>query len=255
MRKKYILGNWKMNGSLARNQELMRDIFQRYSPVDDLVVGVAPPALYVSQLRDILADAPASVWLGVQDVSSQQQGAFTGQISAAMAVEYGVRFALIGHSERRQYQHETSDLVADKVLSALSQQLVPVICIGETLVQRESGETDAIIDEQLAVFADRLTEQQASQVLIAYEPVWAIGTGLAATPGQVQLVHVAIRAKWRNMFGESAASQVAILYGGSLKPSNAMELLALPDVDGGLIGGAALVASDFLAIINAVHSV
>ena len=244
--RKLIAGNWKMNGSLAANEALVRGLLAGLDqPACD--VAVCPPAAYLAQVRQLLAGSDA-VALGAQDVSEHEGGAYTGDVSAAMLRDFGVRYAIVGHSERRQYQGEIDLQVARKVQRALATGISPIVCVGETLAEREQGLTGFIVQRQLsAVIA--LNAARLADIVVAYEPVWAIGTGQTATPEQAQQVHAALRAQLKA--ASAAAAGVRILYGGSMNAANAATLLAQPDIDGGLIGGAALKAADFLKIVGA----
>lgn len=247
MSKKLIAGNWKMNGDLAANQALVEGVLQGMATAPGCDVLVCPPALYLPQLRQLLsADAPVA--LGAQDVCEHKAGAYTGQLSAAMLREFGVSHCIVGHSERRQYQGETDVQVALKAQQALAAGITPIVCVGETLDERERGWTDFVVQRQLAAVLHVLGAE-AQNTVVAYEPVWAIGTGRTATPEQAQQVHAALRRQLRD--AGLRAESVRLLYGGSMNPGNAAELLAQPDIDGGLIGGAALKAQDFLAIVAA----
>ena len=246
MRKKLIAGNWKMNGSLAANEALLKSI-EAGLPAQACDVAVCPPALYVPQVQQLLA-GQAGVALGAQDVSAHEGGAYTGDVSAAMLKEFGVRYAIVGHSERRQYQGERDELVATKAERLLNAGITPIVCVGETLAEREAGQTEAVVKRQLAAVT-HLIGKCVSEIVVAYEPVWAIGTGKTATPEQAQQVHAVLRAQLAAAVAD--AGKVRILYGGSMNAANAAELLAQPDIDGGLIGGAALKAPDFLTIIAA----
>jgi len=244
--RKLIAGNWKMNGSLAANQALVRDLLAGIGqPACD--VAVCPPAAYLAQVRELLAGGGA-IELGAQDVSQHEAGAFTGDVSAAMLKDFGVRYAIVGHSERRQHQGETDVHVAIKVKRALAAGITPIVCVGETLREREEGMTEFIVKRQLSAVI-HLNGHCISEVVVAYEPVWAIGTGQTATPGQAQEVHAVLRAQLKAATDQAA--RVRILYGGSMNAANAAELLAQPDIDGGLIGGASLKAPDFLKIVAA----
>lgn len=247
MRRKLIAGNWKMNGSLAANAVLLTGIRSGLGEAR-CDVAVCVPAPYLAQCRDALGGSPVR-W-GAQDLSVHESGAYTGEVSAAMLMDFGSRYVIVGHSERRSYHGETDPLVADKALRALAAGLVPIACVGETLEEREAGQTEAIVSRQLNALLSVLSTEQCSRIVVAYEPVWAIGTGKTATPEMAQEVHGLLR---RQLKAKSlaAADTVAILYGGSMKPDNAAQLLAMPDIDGGLIGGASLKASDFLSIIRA----
>jgi triosephosphate isomerase (TIM) len=243
-----IAGNWKMNGSLASNRELLQGVLAGAAQLPVTVkMAVCPPALYVAQAQGLLAGS--AVALGAQDCSAQASGAYTGELSARMLLEMGCRYVIVGHSERRQYHFEGDIAVANKAKAALEAGLTPIVCVGETLEQREKGNTQAIIEQQINAVVSVL-KANAAMIVVAYEPVWAIGTGKTATPAQAQEVHAFIRQLLRAELNEKAAS-VQILYGGSMKPDNARELLAQTDIDGGLIGGASLKVADFLAIAQA----
>jgi len=241
--KKRIFGNWKMNGSLAANAALL-DLLKQGLGHADCEIAVCAPAPYLAQLQSLLSGT--SIAIGAQDVSAHASGAFTGEVSAAMLREFGVRYVLVGHSERRQYHAESDELVARKAQAALANGITPVVCVGETLAQREAGETEAVVRRQLAAVVQR-NGHCLSEIVLAYEPVWAIGTGLTATPAQAQAVHAVLRAQL--LAATTAAVRVPILYGGSMNAANAAELLAQADIDGGLVGGASLKAADFLAIL------
>lgn len=248
MRRKLIAGNWKMNGSLAANASLLNGIKSGLG-ASRCDVAVCVPAPYFSQCQFELADSGVA-W-GAQDMSMYESGAYTGEVSAGMLLDFACKYVILGHSERRTYHGETNDLVAKKTQLALKSNLIPIVCVGETLAQREAGQTDRIVGEQIDAVLRSIDANSLVHMVIAYEPVWAIGTGKTATPQMAQDVHAMIRAKFSAK--ESAgASKMQILYGGSMKPDNARELLAMPDIDGGLIGGASLKAADFLEIIHAV---
>jgi triosephosphate isomerase len=240
--KKRIFGNWKMNGSLAANAALL-DLLKQGLGHADCEIAVCAPAPYLAQLQSLLSGS--AIALGAQDVSAQAGGAFTGEVSGAMLREFGVRYVLVGHSERRQYHAESDEMVARKAQAALASGITPVVCVGETLAQREAGETESVVRRQLSAVVQR-NGHCLSEIVLAYEPVWAIGTGLTATPAQAQSVHAVLRAQL--LAATTAAARVPILYGGSMNASNAAELLAQTDIDGGLVGGASLKAADFLAI-------
>ncbi|MBC3884651.1 triose-phosphate isomerase [Undibacterium griseum] len=249
MRRKLIAGNWKMNGSFAANRLLLSEILAGISNTPACDILVCAPAPYLSQCAEMLAKS-AVAW-GAQDVSAHPQGAFTGEVSAAMLADCACRYVIIGHSERRAYHAESDELTAQKVLQAFANNLTPVLCVGETLEQRESGQTNSVVAGQLRAVLDVLDAGQLSRLVIAYEPVWAIGTGKTATPQMAQDVHAFLRQQIA-VRDVAAANIVRILYGGSMKPDNAAELLRMADIDGGLIGGAALKSADFLAIVAAV---
>ena len=242
--KKLVVGNWKMNGNLASNAALVAGLKQGMP--QNVTSAVCVPFPYLAQVADLLKGSAIS--LGAQNVSEQVSGAFTGEVSVGMLKELGCQYVIIGHSERRSLYGETDALIAAKTLVVLEQGLVPIVCVGETLSERENNQTLDVIRRQLDAVAQKLSVAQIGKIVIAYEPVWAIGTGRSASKEQAQEVHAAIRA-WLKKVG--VAGHVQILYGGSVKPNNAAELFAMPDIDGGLIGGAALAASDFLAICSA----
>ena len=244
-RKKLIAGNWKMNGSLAANAALIGELLAGIGqPACDVAVCV--PAVYLAQVQLLLA-GQGGIALGAQDVSQHESGAYTGDVSAAMLKELGARYVIVGHSERRQYQGETDAQVAVKAQRALAAGLTPIVCVGETLREREQGETESVVSRQLSAVI-QLNGERLADLVVAYEPVWAIGTGRTATPEQAQTVHAALRALLAA--ADLQAASVRILYGGSMNAGNAAELLAQPDIDGGLIGGASLKARDFLKIIE-----
>ncbi|MCH8620725.1 triose-phosphate isomerase [Undibacterium sp. TS12] len=246
MRRTLIAGNWKMNGSFAANRSLLSEI-KAGLPANLLCdVLVCPPAPYLVQAVELLSGS--AVMVGAQDVSVHTQGAFTGEVSAAMLQDVACKYAIVGHSERRAYHAESNELVAQKTQQLLTVGVRPVVCVGETLEQREGGQTNEVVAAQLNAVLDVV--DNLSDLVIAYEPVWAIGTGKTATPEMAQEVHHFLRRQVA-VRDAGAAEKVQILYGGSMKPENARELLAMPDIDGGLIGGAALKSRDFLAIIAA----
>jgi triosephosphate isomerase (TIM) len=264
--KKLIAGNWKMNGSLVANEllvsELLAGIKQAgHAPACDVAVCV--PAPYLAQLASLInrpflgqnsaetvvKSALSAIELGAQDVSAQASGAYTGEVSGGMLKDFGVRYAIVGHSERRRYHGETDQVVSLKAKAALAAGITPIVCVGETLQEREAGQTESVVKRQLAaVIHDN--GHCISEIVVAYEPVWAIGTGKTASPEQAQQVHAVLRAQL-NAASSAAKQRVRILYGGSMNAANAKELLAQPDIDGGLIGGASLKAVDFLQIVAA----
>ena len=252
MRKFLVAGNWKMNGDSAANGELVGDIISGLPQADNLEVLVCPPFPYLAVVKDLIDGS--NVLLGSQNVSEHVAGAFTGETSPAMLKEVGCQFALVGHSERRALYGETSEQVAAKFAAALAAGLTPVLCIGETLEEREAGNTEAVINEQLTAVLTLNGIEAIASAVIAYEPVWAIGTGLTATPEQAQDVHRHIRGVLEAQNADVAAG-VQILYGGSVKGDNAAGLFGMPDIDGGLIGGASLKAADFLAIVEAAATI
>lgn len=244
-KKKLIAGNWKMNGSLAANAALIDGLKAgMQQPGCDVVLCV--PSVYLAQVQQLCAGT--AMHLGVQDISSHAQGAYTGEVSAAMLKDFGVRYAIVGHSERRQFHGETDELVAKKAQAALAAGITPIVCVGETLAQREAGQTEEVVKRQLATVI-HTNGHCISEIVLAYEPVWAIGTGQTATPEQAQAVHALLRVQLRA--ASAQADRIQIVYGGSMNAANASALLAQPDIDGGLIGGASLKATDFLSIISA----
>jgi len=247
MRAKLIVGNWKMNGSRAVNATLLEGIVAGLGDAR-AQCAVCVPAPYLQQCEDVLTGTPVG-W-GAQDVSVHGFGAYTGEVCAKMLAEFACRYVIVGHSERRAYHREDSALVAKKALAVLAEGMTPIVCVGETLEQREAGETAQVVGAQLDAVLEALDTASVTKIVVAYEPVWAIGTGRNATPAMAQEVHAHLRAQLKARSAE-AAEVVPILYGGSMKPENAHDLLAQPDIDGGLIGGAALKAADFLAIIHA----
>ena len=245
MRQKLVIGNWKMHGSLAANAGLLEGI--KAAPAR-AKLAVCAPFPYLAQCQTLLSGSQVA-W-GAQDVSAEARGAFTGEVAASMLGEFGCSYALVGHSERRTYHGETDAVVATKALRSLEFGIVPVVCVGETLAEREAGQTEAVVGRQLQAVLDALSIEQLGRIVLAYEPVWAIGTGKTATSAQAQDVHAALRARVAAK-DAGVAERMAILYGGSVKPDNAAELFSMSDIDGGLIGGASLKADDFLAIGNA----
>lgn len=246
--KKLIAGNWKMNASLAGNETLINELRAGIgAPACDVAICVPSP--YFQQVQGLLAGQDAIV-MGSQNVSSHESGAYTGDVSAAMLKEFGIRYAIVGHSERRLHQAESDTHVAIKAERALEAGITPIVCVGETLREREEGMTEFIVKRQLAAVI-HLVGHCISEIVVAYEPVWAIGTGKTATPEQAQEVHAVLRTQLRA--ATELADKIRLLYGGSMNASNAAALLAQPDIDGGLIGGASLKAADFLAIIAAAQ--
>jgi len=247
MRRKIVAGNWKLHGSRGLATQLVGEVVQAL-PLEGVDVVVMPPLPY---LGDLIEDFEGkAISFGAQDVSPNEKGAYTGEVSASMLVDVGARYGLVGHSERRQYHHESSELVARKFLAARNAGLMPVLCVGESLEQREVGQTEAVIASQLEPVLALVGVGGFDGAVVAYEPVWAIGTGRTASPQQAQEVHAFIRGIVAKHDARIADS-LPLLYGGSVKPDNAAELFAQSDVDGGLVGGASLVADDFLAIARA----
>ena len=243
-RRKLVVGNWKMHGSRLANAELLAALLA--ARPFGLDVAVCAPFVFLSEVAATLAGSELR-W-GAQDVSAFEQGAYTGEVSAAMLSELGCRYTLVGHSERRGGHAESDLLVAQKAQAALARGVTPVVCVGETLLEREAGQTDAVVKRQLSAVIHQLAHC-AAEMVVAYEPVWAIGTGRTASPEQAQAVHAVLRAQLQAATGHGQSMK--ILYGGSVKPDNAATLFAQPDIDGGLIGGASLKAVDFIAICRA----
>ena len=243
-RQKLVVGNWKMNGSRAGNAELLSAL-KAAGPWGG-EVAVCAPYPYLADV--MLALQGSGMAWGAQDCSAREPGAYTGEVAAAMLADFSCRYVITGHSERRAFHAESDQLVADKAKVALAHGLTPIVCVGETLAEREAGQTDAVVKRQLSAVIHTLAHCIA-QVVVAYEPVWAIGTGKTASPEQAQAVHAVLRAQL--MAATQKAGEMKILYGGSVKADNAAALFALPDVDGGLIGGASLKAADFIAICRA----
>jgi triosephosphate isomerase (TIM) len=248
MRARFVAGNWKMNGSLRANAALLDALKAGLKPSDNVAVCVPFP--YLGQVSAALAGS-AIAW-GAQNVSEHDAGAYTGEVSGAMLKEFGCRFAIVGHSERRALYGEDDKRVAAKFIAARRSGLTPILCVGETLEQRERGETESVVARQLDAVLGAAGIAEFAGAVLAYEPVWAIGTGRNATPQQAQEVHAFARARLAAR-DRGLAAGLTILYGGSVKPGNAKELFAMPDIDGGLIGGASLVAEDFMAICTAAR--
>ena len=244
MRRKLVVGNWKMNGNRAANAELLAGI--NAAGPWDAGVAVCAPFPYLADVA--LSLQGSRIQWGAQDCSAHESGAYTGEVSAAMAAEFGCHYVIVGHSERRAYHAESDQLVADKAKAALAHKLTPIVCVGETLAERDAGQTDAVVKRQLSAVIHTLAHC-ISQVVVAYEPVWAIGTGKTATPEQAQAVHALLRAQLHA--ATQKAGEMLILYGGSVKADNATQLFSQADIDGGLIGGASLKAADFAAICKA----
>jgi triosephosphate isomerase len=239
-----VVGNWKMNGSRPANATLLEGLLQARPFGCDVAVCVPYP--FLSETAVTLAGS--EIRWGAQDCSAHDQGAYTGEVSVGMLSEFGCRYVIVGHSERRAFHAESDQLVADKARAALARGVTPIVCVGETQAQREAGQTEAVVKRQLSAVIHALGHC-AGEMVVAYEPVWAIGTGLTASPAQAQLVHALLRAQLRAAAPNAQAMK--ILYGGSVKPDNAAALFAQPDIDGGLIGGAALMVADFVAICRA----
>jgi triosephosphate isomerase len=244
MRGKLMVGNWKMHGSLAANAALLSEVLDGMDHVN-CRAAVCVPAPYLAQVQGLLTGS--RLLLGAQDVSAHAAGAYTGEVSAEMLHDFAVRYCLVGHSERRHVHGESDVLVAAKVQRALAVGITPIVCLGESLAEREAGLTEAVVKRQLAAVI-HANGHCISEIVVAYEPVWAIGTGLTATPDQAQQVHAVLRAQLQA--ASAHAQRVPIVYGGSMNATNAADLLAQPDVDGGLIGGAALRACEFLTLLK-----
>ncbi len=247
--RKLVVGNWKMQGSLQSHQCLMQALLEGLPAQVGVEVVVCPPFPYIQAVvQHIRANQKATLGVGAQDVSQHANGAFTGQVSATMLIDLGCRFVIVGHSERRQYCGEGDAVVAQKALAAIQVGLTPVICVGESLKERQAGRTEAVIQVQLEALL-QVDPHLCQKAVLAYEPIWAIGTGISAKATEAEAVHAKIRAVVAKK-DPVGAQQVPILYGGSMKPENAVELLSMPNVNGGLVGGASLVAADFLSIIR-----
>ena len=245
-RPKLVVGNWKMNGGLAANAALVDALVA--APGSDVEVAVCVPAPYLAQVQGALQGS--KVLLGAQDVSEYVSGAYTGEVAASMLLDFGCRYVIVGHSERRSGFGDTDERVALKAERALAAGLAPIVCVGETLREREQGMAEAVVSRQLDAVLERIGAGGIANAVVAYEPVWAIGTGKTATPEEAQAMHAMIRAHVAKRDG-SVAAGLRLLYGGSVKASNAASLFGQPDIDGGLIGGASLVAADFLGIVAA----
>jgi len=248
MRTRLVAGNWKMHGSRAANQALLDALVAGAGGIAGVECAVCVPFPYLAQAAERLRGT-AIAW-GAQDVSEHAQGAYTGEVSAAMLAEFGCRYAIVGHSERRQWHAESDALVGAKFAAAQAAGLAPILCVGETLAERDGGKTAAVVTRQLDAVLERHGAGAFANAVLAYEPVWAIGTGRNATPEQAAEVHSLLRARLAAK-DAGVARNLRILYGGSVKAANAQALFALPDVDGGLVGGASLVAAEFLAIARA----
>jgi triosephosphate isomerase len=247
MRRKLIAGNWKMNTNRASAVALARGIVERAGGFSQLDLLVCPPAVYLMAVNEVVAGTPVA--LGAQNTYHEPEGAYTGEISSAMLLDVGCKYVILGHSERRHILGETDADVNRKTLAALSAGLIPIVCAGELLAEREAGQTAAVIRRQFEGSLANVPADAIERVVIAYEPVWAIGTGKVATPQQAQDVHADLRRLLRERYNERSAA-VRVLYGGSVKPGNAAELLSQPDIDGALVGGASLKVDDFLGIAS-----
>lgn len=251
MRKKLIAGNWKMNKTTSEAEILAGELMKVAGSVDYCDVVICPPFTSLDCVVGVVKDSKISV--GAQDLHWEDQGAYTGKISGDMIKNLGASHVIIGHSEQRTYFHETNETVNLKTKKALAHGLIPIVCIGETLKERDAGQTEEVVHEQLEGAYKDFTKDEVLKCIVAYEPVWAIGTGKVATPEQAQDVHAYIRKILTNLFDKDLAQEQRILYGGSMKPDNAKGLLEKPDIDGGLIGGASLKAESFMGIIEATR--
>ncbi|MDT8412284.1 MAG: triose-phosphate isomerase [Vicingaceae bacterium] len=246
MRKKIVAGNWKMNLQLDEAKKLLQNIKALENNVSDVSLIINPPALYISLFNEFLEGS--TIALGAQNCSEHEAGAYTGEIAAQMIKSCGANYVIVGHSERRSYYHETNAIIAEKINRALAADLSPIFCCGELLSEREGNNHFKVVEQQLKEGLFHLKESEFKNVVIAYEPVWAIGTGVTATAEQAQEMHAFIRKVLKDSYSETIAQNCSILYGGSCNATNAKELFANPDIDGGLIGGASLKAADFLVI-------
>lgn len=247
-RKLIVAGNWKMNKTVAEALALVEDLRRELGQVKEVDIVLCPPFTAISEVSKAILDS--NLRLGAQNMSEHSSGAYTGEISAGMLKEFSARFVILGHSERRQFQKESDALVAAKAVAAHGASLKPIVCVGETLAEREAGETEKVVGTQIRGSLAGLSKAQMEETIVAYEPVWAIGTGRTATSQQAQDVHAFIRRTLAAMFDEAVARRVRIQYGGSVKPANARELMSQPDVDGALVGGASLEARAFSDIIK-----
>ena len=248
MRRKLVVGNWKMYGRLARNQALLEGVLAGVRDLRNTDCAVCVPYPYLAQAQSLLQGS--SVAWGAQNMSHHDEGAYTGEVAAGMLVEFGCKYVIIGHSERRGIYHESDEMVAMKFDAAIKAGLKPILCVGETLAERDAGVTEEVVARQLDAILNRAGVKALEKAVVAYEPVWAIGTGKTASPEQAQAVHAFIRQRVMQLDGQ-VAQGLCILYGGSVKAANASELFSMADIDGGLIGGASLVAEDFVAICRA----
>jgi len=248
LREKIIAANWKMNHTCVELEKFFREFNAGYTPREGVTAVVAPPAPYLFMAVEL--GKPAGVRIAAQNMYCEPKGAFTGEISAQMIRDTGCRFVIIGHSERRHIFGETDELIARKVSAALAAKLKPIFCIGELLKERQAGRTEAVVTTQVSAVFSALSPEQMLEVVVAYEPVWAIGSGVTATPAQAEEVHRLVRGMIAASFGDEVAQRVTIQYGGSVKPDNIDELMASPNIDGALVGGASLAANSFLRLVN-----
>src|SRR5208283_1890094 len=247
-RKLIIAGNWKMNKTVAEALDLVRSLKIELANVKEVDIVVCPPFTALAGVSQAILES--NIRLGAQNMSEHNVGAYTGEIAAVMLKEFSVRYVILGHSERRQYQKESNELIAKKAQAVHVAALKPIVCVGETLAEREQGQTQKVLESQVRGSLAGLTKEQMVETIIAYEPVWAIGTGKTATTQQAQDAHAFIRAQLAKLFDEAVAKKVRIQYGGSVKPANAKELMSQPDVDGALVGGSSLEARSFADIIK-----
>jgi len=247
-RKLIVAGNWKMNKTVAEGVDLVNHLTRELAAVKEVDMVVCPPFTALSEVAKIVLET--DIRLGAQNMSENAVGAHTGEIAAAMLKEFSVRYVILGHSERRQYQEESDELISKKALAAHAAMIRPIVCVGEQLEDREGGRTEEVVGSQLRGSLAGLSGEQMLETIIAYEPVWAIGTGKTATPEQAQDTHAFIRSQLASLFDEEVAKKVRIQYGGSVKPGNARELLGQPDIDGALVGGASLEFRSFSDIIK-----
>ncbi len=251
-RRPILAGNWKMNHNVNVTRDTVTELRASLSDIDDVDIVVCP--VFTSLAVAAAAAEGSVIHVGAQNVHWAASGAFTGEVSAGMLTEIPVRYVVIGHSERRQYFGETDENVNKRLRAALDHDLIPIVCVGEVLEQRQAGETESVVSAQIAGCLDELSKDDMLKTVIAYEPVWAIGTGVTATPAQAQDVHAFIRKRVAQQFDKAVADVVRIQYGGSVKPGNVAELMAEPDIDGALVGGASLKAADFSALVKAARS-
>ncbi|HLX96829.1 MAG TPA: triose-phosphate isomerase [Verrucomicrobiae bacterium] len=248
-RKLIIAGNWKMNKTVAEALALVSDLKLELAKIREVDIAICPPFTALESVSKAMID-DSNIRLGAQNMSENNFGAFTGEICAGMLKEFSVRYVILGHSERRQYQKESDALIAKKAAAAHAASLKPIVCVGETLAEREAGQMQKVLETQISGSLAGLTKEQMAETIVAYEPVWAIGTGKTATTQQAQEAHAFIRGLLVKLFGDAVAKKVRIQYGGSVKPANARELMSQPDVDGALVGGAALESRSFADIIK-----
>src|SRR5688572_17052480 len=248
-RKLIIAGNWKMNKTVAEALDLVNGLNRELAKVKDVDIVVCPPFTALSEVSKAILSSK-NIALGAQNMSEHTMGAYTGEIAAQMLKEFSVRYVILGHSERRMYQAESDELISKKARAAHAASLKPIVCVGETLNEREAGRMEKVLETQVQGSLAGLSKEQMAETIVAYEPVWAIGTGKTATAAQAQEVHVFIRRLLVKMFDEAVARKVRIQYGGSVKPANARELMSLPDVDGALVGGASLEVRSFADIVK-----